>query len=86
MIYFLYGLNILIQIYTILIIASAVLSFILPPHDRIRQTVDMLVDPLLNPIRKIVPNMGMFDFSPLVLLIVMQLVGNVIASLINNLR
>jgi YggT family protein len=86
MIYFLYALNILVQIYAILVIASAILSFILPPYNRIRLTIDQLVSPLLNPIRRLIPNMGMFDFSPLVLLILLQLVGNVLSSLINSMR
>jgi YggT family protein len=86
MIYFLIALNILIQFYAILVIGSAILSYILPPFNRIRQTIDQLVNPLLEPIRRLLPNVGMFDFSPLVLLIVLQLLGNVVTSLINSMR
>ena len=64
MVYFFTALNILIQIYVVLVIASAILSYILPPYDRIRVTIDRLVDPLLIPIRKMLPTVGLFDFSP----------------------
>ena len=78
--------NIVLQFYTILIIASAVLSYFMSPFDPIRQTVDRFVNPLLNPIRKIIPSGGMFDFSPLVLLIILQVLGSVLSSLINSMR
>jgi len=86
MVYFFTALNILIQIYVVLVIASAILSYILPPYDRIRVTIDRLVDPLLIPIRKMLPTVGMFDFSPLVLLILLQLLQSVVNSLANSFR
>ena len=86
MTYFFTAINILIQIYVVLVIASAILSYILPPYDRIRVTIDRLVDPLLIPIRKILPTAGMFDFSPLVLLILLQLLQSVVNSLANSMR
>jgi len=30
---------------------------------------------MLRPIRRIVPNVGMFDFSPIILLLLIQFVG-----------
>jgi len=34
-----------------------------------------LVAPLLDPIRRLIPSTGMLDFSPLVLIILVQIVG-----------
>jgi YggT family protein len=45
-----------------------------------------LVEPLLAPIRRIVPSMGMFDFSPLILLILVQLIAGLLVNLLLNLR
>jgi YggT family protein len=73
-----------IQVYTILIIASAVLSFIMDPFNPIRQTIDRFVNPLLNPIRKIMPPMGSIDFSPMVLLILLQIVGQILIGIIGS--
>jgi YggT family protein len=33
------------------------------------------VEPMLRPIRRVVPLMGMFDFSPLILIILVQLIA-----------
>ena len=76
--------DIIIKFYTIIIIASVVLSYFMSPYDTIRQTVDRFVNPLLNPIRKILPPMGMFDFSPLVLIILLQLVCGLLSNLIGR--
>ena len=63
------------QILIWLVIASAILSFILPPHHRVRELLDRIIGPLLAPIRRYMPATGMFDFSPLVLVILIQLVS-----------
>lgn len=71
------------QVVSLLIIVYVVLSFFMSPYHPIRQTVDRLVEPLLAPIRQILPKTGMIDFSPMVLLILVQLLSTV---LINVLR
>jgi YggT family protein len=76
--------NLVVQVYTILILVSVVMSYVLTPYDPIRQFVDRLVNPLLDPIRKIVPPIGMFDFSPIVLMLLLQFVGGIITSLLSG--
>ena len=78
--------NLLVQIYTILILVSVVMSYFMSPYDPIRQFVDRLVSPLLDPIRKVVPPAGMFDFSPLVLMLALQFVGSLLSSILNTMR
>lgn len=67
------------QIYVWIVIASILLSYFMDPHHPIRQGVDNLVRPLLDPIRKIVPPVGMLDLSPLVLIILVQVLANLLA-------
>ena len=47
--------------------------------------INRLLDPVLRPIRNILPQTGMIDFSPLVLIIVLNIIlivlGNIIYSL-----
>jgi YggT family protein len=74
--------NLFVQIYTLLIVVSAILSFFMSPFEPIRQTIDRFVNPLLNPIRRIVPPMGGFDFSPLVLLLIIQFAGQFITAIV----
>lgn len=70
---------------TWLIIIKVVLSYFMSPYHTIRQTIDQLVEPLLTPIRRVMPQTGMIDFSPLVLLILVQLVEFLLVNIIVNL-
>lgn len=70
------------QILSLLVIVHVILSYFMSPYHMIRQTVDRLVEPLLTPIRQILPKTGMFDFSPLVLLILIQLIAGVLISVL----
>ncbi|MBO9602107.1 MAG: YggT family protein [Novosphingobium sp.] len=45
------------------------------------RAVNAILDPLLNPIRRIMPDTGMIDFSPMVLLILLRIVAIVIGNL-----
>lgn len=66
------------NIYVWIVIASILLSYFLDPYHPLRQGVDNLVRPLLDPIRKIVPPVGMLDFSPFVLIVLIQVVSNLL--------
>lgn len=70
------------QILSLLVIVHVILSFFMSPYHLIRQTVDRLVEPLLAPIRHILPQTGVFDFSPLVLLILIQLIAGILISIL----
>ena len=59
--------NIATQLLILLIILSAVLSYFMSPYHPVRETIDRIVEPMLSPIRRVVPLVGMFDLSPLVL-------------------
>ena len=72
------------QAITILIIVYVILSYFLSPYHPIRQTIDRLVEPLLAPIRQILPQTGMIDFSPLVLLVLVQLISALLLQLLNG--
>lgn len=47
-------------------------------------SINNLLDPLLRPIRKIMPDTGAIDFSPLVLIIALQILLRVIQALIQS--
>jgi YggT family protein len=56
------------------------------PYHPIRRSIDSIVEPLLAPIRRIVPNIGFLDLSPLILIILLQLLSNIIVSFLLTLR
>jgi len=67
------------RIYVWIVIISVILSYFMDPYHPVRQALDNLVRPLLDPIRRVVPPVGMLDFSPIVLIILIQVVSNVLA-------
>ena len=51
----------------------------------IYRSINSLLDPVLSPIRRILPQTGAIDFSPLVLIIVLQIFLIVLSSIIRSL-
>lgn len=72
----------LINILTLLIIVHVLLTWVLSPYHPLRETLDRIVEPMLMPIRRVLPNMGGLDFSPFVLLLLIQLVGRLLISML----
>ena len=79
-------LNIILTLFTIAIFARVVLSFIVPlmgarPHPMIvsiNTLVNQVTEPVLGPIRRTLPSFGGFDFSPMVVLIILILLRRVV--------
>jgi YggT family protein len=69
-----------------LVIIAVVLSYIVDPYNPVRRAIDSVVDPLLTPIRRILPPIAGLDFSPFVLLILIQFLPRIINSLLQTLR
>ena len=78
--------NALQQILVLLVIVSVILSYFMDPYHPIRRGVDRIVEPMLMPIRRVVPLIGMLDISPLILILLIQLVGNLLIRLLFTLR
>jgi YggT family protein len=74
------------QVLVLLILAKVIMSYFVSPYNRVRVMVDNLVEPLLAPIRRVLPTIGMFDFSPLVLIILVQLITGFLVSVLLNVR
>ncbi len=77
--------NFFIQAFTILVLVEVIASWVLAAGVRlpewgyeILRIVHILTAPILNPIRRLMPNMGGLDFSPLIALLLLQVVGNAI--------
>lgn len=77
--------NYLSLAFSLLLIAYVVLSYFMDPYHPIRSTVNRMVDPILNPIRRIMPQTGMMDFSPLVAIILVQIIEFVLTRLLISL-
>ena len=67
--YLLYG---TLSIYSILVIVRIILSWISSPDNRITRFLMKITDPVLEPFRKLIPPLGMFDLSPIVVLLILS--------------
>jgi YggT family protein len=67
---------------TWLLIIHVVLSYFMSPYHPVREAIDRVVEPLLAPIRRIMPRTGMIDFSPMILLILIQVVEYLLIQLL----
>jgi len=64
----------LINLYSLVVLVAVVMSWVqLPPSNPIAQLVYAVTEPLLRPIRRALPPMSGLDFSPMVLLLGLQL-------------
>ena len=74
--------NFLSLAFSILLIAYVVLSYFMDPYHPVRHTVNRIVEPILAPIRRIMPQTGMMDFSPLVAIILVQILEFILERLV----
>ena len=68
-----------------MVIINMILSYVMDPYHPVRQTIENILAPLLNPIRRVVPLVGMFDFSPLVLILLLQIASTLLISFLRAL-
>jgi YggT family protein len=74
----------LVQLITIIVIVHVFLSYFMSPFHPVRQTIDQLVNPFLQPIQRIIPPVGGLDFSPFVLIILLQVIGTLLSNLLRS--
>lgn len=74
------------QVLTFAIIIDAILSFVLSPYHPVREAFGRILNPLYAPLRRIIPTAGGFDFSPLVLILLVQIVESILVTLVVQLR
>ncbi len=73
--------NLLFTLLSFAIIGRALLSWIITdPYNPIVRILDQITEPILAPLRRIVPQVGMMDITPIVALILLQ----ILQAMINN--
>lgn len=83
----------LITIITTVVIAQFILSLLITFNvvslsnnfvESLYRSLNMILDPFLRPIRKIMPDTGMIDFSPIVLIVGLRILQMLLAGLYND--
>lgn len=78
-----YFIPLLFNLYSLLILARVLLSWVrVSPDHPIVIFIHEATEPVLKPLRKVIPPMGMMDISPIVALILLQVLESVIGALL----
>ena len=76
--------NAVVTVLTFVIIIYTLLRFFMVPYHPVIRMLGQVIEPMLGPIRKQVPPMCGFDFSPLILIILLQVLGSIITALLRS--
>ncbi len=69
---------------TLLVLARVVLSWVAPRgNNPLVQLIHRTTEPLLAPVRNLLPTAGGFDFSPIVVLVGVNILQNVLIRLVS---
>jgi YggT family protein len=78
--------SIFFQLYILLLLARILLSWVnLDPHHPVVRFLYNVTEPVLAPVRRILPPSGMFDLSPMVVMIGAIILRQLLVSLIRSL-
>ena len=66
----------LLQFYGLIMLVYALVSWVPSLRGRWTEYVSMLVEPVLTPVRRIIPPMGGLDISFIVVILAIQLIAN----------
>jgi YggT family protein len=70
---------VLTQILTAAIFFRAILSwFQMDPRNPLIAMLDQITEPILAPLRRVVPRLGMIDITPLVAIILLQVIAQAV--------
>jgi len=69
----------LCEVLTFAIIARAILSWFSPrPTNRLAIILYQVTEPVLSPLRRIIPRVGMIDLTPLAAIMLLQLIARLL--------
>ena len=78
-----YVVDIAFEVYIFILFARVICSWIrVNPYGKVFQFIFSLTEPLLAPIRRLMPKTMMLDFSPMILMLVLILLHSLLLTLI----
>ena len=72
------------RLLSLLVIVYVVMSYFVSPWNSIRRSLARIVEPMLDPLRRFIPPLGPLDLSPIVLLILINVVAQALISLVTT--
>jgi YggT family protein len=67
---------------TLVVFVDILVRFVLDAYHPVRRVLDSLVEPMLVPIRRFLPQTGSWDLSPIVLLLIVQILEYALLQLL----
>ena len=76
---FVYFVSLLCQVLALIIFVRAILSwFAIRPNNPIVVFLDYVTEPILAPLRRVIPRVGMLDITPLVAIVLLIVIARLI--------
>jgi YggT family protein len=75
--------NTLAALLSLLMLIYVLASWVFPPYHNVYRALAAICDPLLAPIRRLLPPVGGLDFSPFIFLVLVNLLAAILAGLIH---
>jgi len=70
------------RVLVLVVFIYTLLGYFLDRSNTYYQMVGQVVEPMLTPIRKVLPNFGGLDFSPLALILLLQFLNMIIVAIL----
>jgi len=67
---------------SLFVLVDVILSYFMSPYQPVRRFFDRIVQPVLMLIRRVIPPLMNIDFSPVILLILLQIVESIILRIL----
>jgi YggT family protein len=85
--YIAYFINIAIEILILMVIIHVLLGYLMPDEKQpVRAFLARIIEPLLTPIRRLLPSTGAFDFSPVALILILIVLQSIISAIFRSFR
>jgi len=71
----------LCQVYAFIIFLRAILSwFAISPYNPIVVFLDRITEPILAPLRRVIPRIGMIDITPMVAILLLIIIASLVGA------
>lgn len=77
--FLLYG---FLGIYSLLIVIRIILSWVTSSINKVTRFLMKITDPILEPFRRLIPPLGMFDISPIIVLLLLSFLQTAVAGVL----
>ena len=77
-----YMITVLVELYSFVILARVLMSWVnVDPYSPLARVIYDLTEPVLAPVRNLLPPAAGLDFSPIIVLVLLQILGSMLANM-----